>query len=74
MEGMPEQRKERSIQEVRFEIAPKSEELKKEVMDLLHEYPENFVPGLFEQVAEQDFAGSDVVVAYDGTLPWGALC
>jgi hypothetical protein len=42
-------------------------------MDLLHEYPENFVQGLFEKHAEQDFLESDIVVAYDEDIPIGCL-
>jgi hypothetical protein len=64
---------EKSIENVDFKIVEKSEKVRGEVMDLLHEYPQNFVHGLFEQYAEQDFAESDIIVAYDGNTPIGCL-
>ena len=64
---------ERSIENISLKIVEKSEKIKTEVMDLLHQYPENFVPGLFEQYAEQNFADSDTAVAYDGNTAVGCL-
>lgn len=63
----------KSIEDVDFKIVEKNENVKKDVMDLLHEYPENFIHGLFEQLAEQDFAESDIVVAYDENTAIGCL-
>ncbi len=47
----------------KIEIAEKNDNLKKRVMELLHQYPDHFVPGLFEEVAEKDFDSSDIMVA-----------
>ena len=43
---------EKSIENVDFKVVEKSGKVKKDVMDLLHEYPNHFVPGLFEESAE----------------------
>ena len=64
---------EKSIENVDFKIVEKSEKVRVDVMSLLHEYPQNFVHGLFEQYAEQDFANSDIVVAYDEDISIGCL-
>jgi|GEM_PF-3532153 len=64
---------EKTIENIRFQIVEKNEKVKTEVMDLLHEYPDNFVHGLFEKTAEQDFTNSDIVVAYDGSVVIGCL-
>jgi hypothetical protein len=42
-------------------------------MSLLHEYPDQFVPGLFEESALKDFDESDIMFAYDDDLPIGCL-
>lgn len=65
--------REKSIENVDFKIVEKNEKVKNNVMDLLHEYPQNFVHGLFEQYAEQDFASSEIVVAYDENVTIGCL-
>lgn len=64
---------EKSIENVEFKIVEKNEKNKNDVLDLLHEYPQNFVHGLFEQYAEQDFVSSDIVVAYNENIPIGCL-
>ena len=74
MEREPDKTEQKeSIENVNFEIVEKSEETKADVMGLLHEYPDHFVHGLFEQYAEQDFQGSDIVVAYDKDAAIGCL-
>ena len=64
---------EKSIENVDFKIVENSEKNKKVVMDLLHEYPNHFVPGLFEKSAEKDFEDSDIMIAYDGDTPIGCV-
>ncbi len=64
---------EKSIENVDFRIVEKNEQVKKNLMDLLHEYPNHFIPGLFEKTAEKDFDASDVMLAYDGDTPVGCL-
>ena len=56
-----------------FRVVEKTETTLAEVMVLLHEYPDNFVHGLFEDTAVQDFNDSDTMVAYDGNVPVGCL-
>lgn len=56
-----------------FEIAEKNEKLKSEVFKLLHQYPDHFIPGLFEQAAEQDFEKSDIMVAIRNNQIVGCL-
>ena len=72
-EGPRKTTQERSINEVNFTIVDKNEKVRTDIINLLHEYPENFVHGLFEQQAEQDFSDSEIVVAYDGETPIGCL-
>ena len=64
---------EKSIENVDFKVVEKSGKVKKDVMDLLHEYPNHFVPGLFEESAEKDFDDSDIMLAYDEDVPIGCL-
>ncbi len=74
MERPPETNKEfRNVEEINFKIVEKSENTKKDVMDLLHEYPTHFIPGLFEKSAHEDFENSVILVAYDGNTPIGCL-
>ncbi len=76
MERQPNktERPEVTVGDIRFEImTEKNELLKSQVMDLLHEYPDQFVPGLFEPAAEQDFADSHIVIAHYGEIPVGCL-
>jgi|SRR3989338_2420440 len=74
MERPPETNKEfRNVEEINFKIVEKNESIKKDVMDLLHEYPTHFIPGLFEESAEKDFENSDILVAYDGDMAIGCL-
>ncbi|MBP9760364.1 MAG: hypothetical protein KBD24_03275 [Candidatus Pacebacteria bacterium] len=73
MEEAPKPWQEESIGNVVFNIVEKSDKVKAEVMGLLHEYPDHFVHGLFEQYAENDFQESDVVVAYDKDEAIGCL-
>lgn len=73
MEQAPKPEKRESIENVNFKIVEKSDKVKAEVMDLLHEYPDHFVHGLFEQYAENDFQDSDIVIAYDGSEAIGCL-
>lgn len=47
----------------KIEIAEKNDNLKNAVMELLHQYPDHFVSGLFEEAAENDFDVSDIMVA-----------
>lgn len=61
------------IENVTFKIAEKTEDLKQRVMALLHEYPNHFVPGLFEAAAEQDFGASDIMTAVQGDTIVGCL-
>lgn len=56
-----------------FEIAEKNEKLKNEIIELLHQYPDHFVPGLFEEVAKQDFDNSDIMVAVRNNRIVGCL-
>ena len=65
--------REKSIEHINFEIVQKNDQVKKDVMDLLHQYPDHFVHGLFEQYAEQDFQDSDIVLAHDGNTAIGCL-
>ncbi len=64
---------EESIENIDFKIVKKNEKIKSDVMDLLHEYPQSFVHGIFEPWAEQNFTSSDIVVAYDGDILMGCL-
>ena len=50
--------------DVEYRIAQKNDVVKQQVMDLLHEYPNHFVHGLFEEHAERDFQEADTAVAY----------
>lgn len=61
------------MENINFKIVDKNGVIKKEVFDLLHQYPGNFVPGLFEKHAELDFEQSDVCIAYDKDRPIGCL-
>jgi hypothetical protein len=63
----------KTIENIDFKIVEKNEKIKSDVMDLLHEYPQNFVHGLFEKYAEQDFQDSDVAIAYEGNRAIGCL-
>jgi len=69
--GIP--RKIESAERIEFRTIEKNAENKKVVMELLHEYPEQFVHGSFEKFAEQDFGESDTMIAYDGNVPVGCL-
>lgn len=62
-----------SVEDVDFKIVDKNQNTKDEVFGLLHQYPGNFVQGLFEKHAEDDFLRSDVIVAYDDKNPIGCL-
>ncbi|OGG55245.1 hypothetical protein A3D62_01525 [Candidatus Kaiserbacteria bacterium RIFCSPHIGHO2_02_FULL_49_11] len=63
----------KSINDVTFRIVDKGDKIKAEVMELLHQYPDHFVHGLVEEYVEQDFAESDIVIAYDKGVPIGCL-
>lgn len=56
-----------------FEIAEKNEKLKNEVFKLSHQYPDHFIPGLFEKIAEPDFENSDIMVAVRNNQIVGCL-
>jgi len=58
---------------VTYKIADKTKRSKDIVLKLLHEYPDHFLQGLFEPVAESDFLESIVVIAYDNEKPIGCL-
>lgn len=58
---------------IRIEIAEKSGELRVAVMELLHQYPDRFVHGVFESHAEKDFAVSEIAVARSGDEVMGCL-
>lgn len=73
MEKLPKPEQKESIESIDFFIVEKNNKVKKEVMDLLHEYPQHFVHGLFEQYAENDYQDSDIVVAYNGNEAVGCL-
>lgn len=73
MEQLPTQNKEKDIKEINFKIVEKNDEIRKNVVDLLREYPDHFILGLFEEEAIKDFDNSDIIVAYDGNLPIGCL-
>ena len=64
---------EKSIKDINFKIVEKNDEIKGVVMELLHEYPDNFIHGFFEELAEKDFKGSDIMLAYDEDIPIGCL-
>lgn len=63
----------KSLEKVIFEIAEKDEETKENIMNLLRQYPDQFVPGLFETSAEQDFENSDTMIARDDDKVAGCL-
>jgi len=63
----------KSLENISFKIVEKNDITKKEVFYLLHQYPNHFIQGLFEEVAEVDFFNSDVVVAYKEGQPVGCL-
>ena len=60
-------------QKVTVKIAEKNERLKTRVMELLHEWPDQFVHGLFEETAEKDFNESDIAIAIIGDEIVGCL-
>ncbi len=59
--------------EIEFKIEEKSDQLKKQVMNLLHEYPDHFIHGLFESSAEEDFQKSIIACAHRDSLLVGCL-
>jgi hypothetical protein len=63
----------KTIEQITFKIAEKNDTVKRDVMGLLHEYPRQFIHGLFESAAEKDFLDSDIMVAYDGSTAVGCL-
>lgn len=48
---------------IKVTIEQKTELLKQEVFSILHQYPNHFIQGLFEPVAEQDFLNSEIAIA-----------
>jgi len=65
--------RQKSIENVVFKKVEKNEKTEKEVMDLLHEYPAQFIHGVFEGYAENDFKNSSVFIAYDADIAIGCL-
>lgn len=68
-----QENRDKLLEKVTFEIVEKDEETKEDIMNLLHQYPDQFVPGLFETSAEQDFENSDTMVARDDDKIAGCL-
>lgn len=64
---------EKQMSEITFAIVEKNDKTKREVMELLGQYPEHYVQGVFKPFAEKDFSDSDVMIAYDGDTPVGCL-
>jgi len=62
-----------SDSEISYKIADKANKSKEVVLKLLHEYPDHFLQGLFEPVAEKDFDESITSIAYDNDCPIGCL-
>ena len=61
------------IEHLEFKIAEKNEQTKTDIMNILHEYPEQFIHGVFEALVDADYATSDIIVAYDGERVVGCL-
>jgi hypothetical protein len=49
--------------EIEYNYASKNESTKKQVIELLHQFPAHFVQGVFERQAENDYMKSDTVLA-----------
>lgn len=56
-----------------FKIIKNNNKAKTIVIELLHEYPNHFIQGLFEPAVEEDFQKSKISIAYLGEQPVGCL-
>jgi len=70
----PENRREKTIDDIKIEMFNQTnEKIEEDYLDILHQWPKQYILGEFEEFVRKDLENSDIAIAYDGETPVGCM-